>query len=286
VIGVRDAGGGTVVLDDLLATTRLGSGLARGGRLAADARARTLAAVAGFAAAARRAGAARVVAFATAAVREAADGAAFAQAVARETGVPVTVLDAAEEARLGFLAVAGLARGALLAVDVGGRSTELVLGADAVAEDMASLPLGALGLTEALLGDGPPSATALAAVAAEVERVLATTALPAHARARGARLVASGGTATALAALDLGLVAYDRGRVHGHALGAGGLAALARAAVGHPAAPLDPGRRRILPAGAVVLEGVTRAVGAGTIVVSDRGVRHAVLDALLGEGVP
>lgn len=275
--------GGLAVHDDLLATTRLGTGLREGGLLDPAARARTRDAVVEFAARARAAGAAPVVAFATAAVRAAADGAAFARELEAAAGVPVTVLDGEEEARLAYRAAADGAAGPLLVADVGGRSTELVLGEGARVDGTASLPLGALALTETVLGDGSPTPAGLAAVASAADAILGGCPLPA--RARGARLVASGGTATALAALDLRLARWDRERVHGHRLAAGRLVRLACAA--GPDAPIDPGRRRILPAGAAVLEAVGRAAGAREIVVSDRGVRHAFLAAALARaGAP
>src|SRR5262249_60271260 len=86
--------------------------------------------------------------------------------------------------------------------------------------------------------------------------VLEQSAAPARPRAVGARLVASGGTATALAALDLGLREYAPARVHGHPMSRAGLAALAAGLATMPASVrnalpgVDPGRGVILPAGA------------------------------------
>jgi exopolyphosphatase/guanosine-5'-triphosphate,3'-diphosphate pyrophosphatase len=275
LVAARAADGGTAVLADLLETTRLATGLRDGGPLDPAARGRTLRAVAAFAERARGLGARDVVGIGTAAMRAAADGPAFARAIAAETGVRVSILSGLEEAHLAYAAVAHAAGGPLLAVDVGGRSTELVLGEDARIDDARSLPLGALALTEELAPD------ALAGMRDRAACVLAAQDLPGRARARGARLVASGGTATALAALDLGLAAYDRERVHGHVLETERLVPLALAAAAGGGAALDAGRRRILPAGAVVLEAVARAAGAARVAVSDRGIRHARAEELL-----
>ena len=271
------------VLDHALAVTRLGTGLRPGGRLDADALARTRDAVVAFAGRARARGAPRVWAFATAALREAADGSAAADAIAAAAGVPVEVLSGEREAALAYAAVAA-GETPLLVADVGGRTTELTLGVGERVLGAASLPLGALALTEA---HGADLDGALAAVGA----VLAASELPARARAAGARLAASGGTATALAALDLG--AYVPRRVHGHVLArtalAGLTARLARMTAAERAAlpGLDPGRGAILPAGALVLERVAGALGADRIVVSDHGVRHAYLRAALArDGLP
>ncbi len=284
LVAARAADGRLIVLADLLETTRLATGLRDGDLLDPDARARTRTAVAAFAERARGLGARPIVALGTAAMRAAADGRAFGREIEAATGVPVSILSGEDEARLAYEAVATAAGGALLAVDVGGRSTELVLGHGARIDDTRSLPLGALALTEALVGDRPP-AGALVELRKRVERVLATYDLPARARARGARLVASGGTVTALAALDLALVAYDGERVHGHGLATERLVALALAQPARGSA-LDEGRRHILPAGAVVLEAVARAAGAARVVVSDRGIRHAHVLALLTGGRP
>jgi len=273
------------VLDQALAVTRLGTGLRPGGRLDADALARTRDAVVAFAGRARARGAPRVWAFATAALREAADGSAAAGAIAAAAGVPVEVLSGEREAALAYAAVAA-GETPLLVADVGGRTTELTLGVGERVLGAASLPLGALALTEAHGAD-------LDGAHAAVGAVLAASELPAQARTVGARLAASGGTATALAALDLGLGAYVPRRVHGHVLArtalAGLTARLARMTAAERAAlpGLDPGRGTILPAGALVLERVAGALGADRIVVSDHGGRHAYLRAALARaGLP
>jgi exopolyphosphatase/guanosine-5'-triphosphate,3'-diphosphate pyrophosphatase len=280
------------VLDQALAVTRLGTGLRPGGRLDADALARTRDAAVAFAARARARGAPRVWAFATAALREAADGSAAAGAIAAAAGVPVEVLSGEREAALAYAAVAAATRAGgapLLVADVGGRTTELTLGVGERVLCTVSLPLGALALTEAHGAD-------LGRAGAAVGAVLAAGELPApaaRARAAGARLAASGGTVTALAALDLGLGEYVPRRVHGHVLAraalAGLMARLARMTAAERAAlpGLDPGRGAILPAGALVLERIAGALGADRIVVSDHGVRHAYLHAALArDGLP
>jgi exopolyphosphatase / guanosine-5'-triphosphate,3'-diphosphate pyrophosphatase len=282
---------GTRVLDEALETTRLGTGLADGGRLDAAARARTLAAVERLAARARARGARAVWAFGTAAMRRAADGAAFGREIEAACCVPVAVLTGEEEARLAYAAAAvDHPGGALFAVDVGGGTTELTLGQDARVVACTSLPLGALALTEAYLRSDPPAVAERARVEAAIGAALATTDLPARARAAGAAMVASGGTVSALGVLDLGLAAWDRERVHGHLLAYDRLAALVDRLCAMPAAArsalgaVDPERAAILPAGALVLAGVATAAGAGAVRVGERGVRHAYLAARLAAG--
>jgi len=287
LVAGMDAAGRLVARDEALVTTRLGSGLRPGGPLDPAAAARTREAVVRLAARARAAGAAGTWAFATGAARRAADGVAFAREVAVAAGVPVAILSGDEEARLAYAAVAGdpgAPAAPCLVVDVGGATTELTLGRGPDVEATVSLPLGALALTEAHAGaDDVASDAAWRALGAAIDAGLATTELPARARAAGAAVAASGGTATALATLDLALPAWDPGRVHGHALAAAALDACAArlsrlsAGVRDPAGALDPGRAAILPAGALVLARVAAAAGAAAVVVSAHGVRHAYL---------
>ena len=259
--------------DAALATTRLGSGLRPGGTLDRTARDRTRDAVVALAGRARESGASHCWAFATGAARAARDGAAFAAELATTAHCPVEVLAADEEARLAYAAVAhALADGAgpLLVADVGGATTELTFGQGERIDATVSLPLGALALTEAGATASPGHVDAEPVV---------------RAREAGAPFVASGGTATALAALDLGLATYDPARVHGHRLAVDRLAGLA-AGARQCAGVLDEGRARILPAGAAILEAVASAAGARTLRASDHGVRHAYLrHRLSGEGI-
>lgn len=283
VLGVEPDGRARA-LDEALVTTRLGTGLHRGSGLDPAARARTREVVVALAARARVRGATHVWAFATGAARDAADGVAFTRELEAAAGVPVEVLAGEREARLAYAAVVATAEvPALLAVDVGGRSTELTLGAASDVTAAVSLPVGALILTEAHLHADPPTRREIVAAGAVVEAALAATDVPARARTARAAVVASGGTATALAALDLGLAAYDPVRVHGHVLARATLQALGERLAAIPAAArvvssgLDPGRAMILPAGAVILERVLAASGAASVRVSVHGVRHAYL---------
>jgi exopolyphosphatase/guanosine-5'-triphosphate,3'-diphosphate pyrophosphatase len=280
-----DATGRARALAEVLVTTRLGAGLHEGGVLDPAARARTHAAVADLVGRARQAGADRVWAFATGAARRAVDGRAFAAELALTNGVPVEVLSGDREATLAYrAAVHGLGGpdAPVLVTDIGGATTELTDGCGDAIVATASVPLGALALTEAYVHDAR-------ALVAAVDAALADLPLLASARGRAMSLIASGGTATALAAIDLGLTCYDPARVHGHRLGRDVVAALAQRLLRMPAADrpglggLDPGRAAILPAGALVLDGVLRHADARDVLVSDHGVRHAYLRERLAD---
>ena len=280
-----DATGRARALDEALVTTRLGAGLRAGGALDPAARARTHAAVADLIARARAAGADRVWAFATGAVRRAVDGPAFIAELAEANGIPVEVLRGAREATLAYRAAVhglGLDDAPVLVTDIGGATTELTTGRGDAIGTTASVPLGALALTETYVHDA-------GAIVAAVDMALAGIPSLASARGRAKSLIASGGTATALAAIDLGLTRYDPARVHGHRLGRGVVAGLAERLLRMPATEraglggLDPGRAAILPAGALVLDGILRCVDAGEVIVSDHGVRHAYLRERLAD---
>jgi len=277
------AGGRASAIDEAVATTRLGAGLLAGGPLDPAAVRRTRDAVVAFTARARALGATNVWAFATGAARRAADGAAFAAETAAAAGVPVEILSGAREAALAHAAIVhglGLDTAPVLAIDTGGATTELTLARGATVEAAVSLPLGALALTETRGGD-------LAGMRADVAAVLATTDVPARARAAGATAIASGGTVTALVALALGLRRYEPRHVHGTWLAVERLGALAAAGAGADPGVLDPDRAVLLPAGACIVEGVSAAAGARELRVSDHGVRHAYLrERLAAVGVP
>ncbi|MFN8544640.1 MAG: Ppx/GppA family phosphatase [Candidatus Binatia bacterium] len=295
LVAAVDPEGQLAIVDRALVTTQLGAGLVDGGPLAAGARERTARAVAALVARARAAGAARLWGFATGAARRAADGAAFVGELAVASGVSIVVLTGEAEARLAYAAVAaGLGPGTapVLVADVGGGTTELTLGIGTVVREAVSLPLGALRLTETALAGDPAPADAWDRLAVHVADVLAGAPVLAHARTAGATLAISGGTATALATVDLGLTVYDAARVHGHVLARAALEGLVVRLARQPIAAreglggLDSGRARILPAGALIALALVSALDVPGLRVSDHGVRHAYLvERLTAEGV-
>jgi exopolyphosphatase/guanosine-5'-triphosphate,3'-diphosphate pyrophosphatase len=271
------------------ATTVVGlrRGAGEDGAIAPDALGRldeTLAAYAG------RVGAfapARTVAVATSAVRDAPNRGEVAAAVEARLGAPMRLLSGVEEAAVAFagarLAVDG--DGEILVVDVGGGSTELVRGGPAGPDDAVSLQLGAVRQTERHLRHDPPLPRELAALRDEA-RALVEPAL--GAAAAPALVVAVAGTATSLAAIDLG--GYDRERVHRHAMTlervdelTAGLAAMTvderRRVPG-----LEPARAPVIVGGALLVAEAARAAGAAGIMVSETDLLDGV--ALAAAGSP
>jgi exopolyphosphatase/guanosine-5'-triphosphate,3'-diphosphate pyrophosphatase len=270
--------------------TRLGEGLAASGRLGPVPAGRTAAAVREYVERARRAGAQRVAIVATSAVREAANGRDFAVALERATGEPVRIVSGDEEAELTLAGVlAGLddASGAeTLVFDIGGGSTEYILARGGEPLAAVSLRLGVVELAERYPFPGRVDWPRYDVLRAEVARRLATE-LPARIRtAAPGRLVGTAGTATTLAALDLGLTTYDPGRVQGHVLARtaverlrdrlGGLTVAERGAL--PC--LEPGRADLIVAGVAIVQATLEITGTRAMVVSDWGLREGILVGL------
>jgi exopolyphosphatase/guanosine-5'-triphosphate,3'-diphosphate pyrophosphatase len=218
---------------------------------------------------ARDHGASRVRAVATAAIRSAANGAELTQAIHDVTGLTVEILSGEEEARLAFVGVARTLEeppsGELGVVDVGGGSSELVVGAAPNrVRWWASVGLGSGALAHGCLRSDPPTAVELASARAQIAGVLGRLDVP-----RPAAAVAVGGSATSL------------GRLAGPVLDAAALGralALLTAERSSEIArrfAIDPQRARLLPAGLLILEGVAEAFGA--LRVGQGGIREGVL---------
>lgn len=265
--------------------TRLGEGLARSRRLAPAALERTLATVRAYRDRARALGAERIILVATAAVREAANRADLLEPLAAEGGLEVRVASGTEEARLTLLGVAaGLpaAEDAMSVMDIGGGSTELIAAAGHRPVASVSLPLGVVRLAESYFRADPLDPTEYDACAAHV-RVALAEAWPVIRPAAPRRLVGTAGTVTTLAALDLGLTAYESARVHGHQLSrtavervrdrVGSLTAAERARL--PC--VEPGRADLLVPGIAIALGVLDGLGLSELTVSDMGLREGIL---------
>ncbi len=216
----------------------------------------------------------RTLAIATSAVRDAENGEAFLGEIEWSYGFATRLLDGSEEAAM---MVRGVTAGRpppehALIVDIGGGSTELVLGADGGPQTMSSLDIGCVRVTERFLTSDPPSEPELAAAAGYVRSLL-----PAF-DARHAIGVA--GTVTTLATLDLGLEEYDPERTHGHRIPRAAveeqltrLAGMMLAArLGVPG--LEPGRAPVIIAGLVILREILSAYGLSEIEVSERDILH------------
>jgi exopolyphosphatase / guanosine-5'-triphosphate,3'-diphosphate pyrophosphatase len=268
--------------------TRLGQGVDATRRLRPEAVERTLAVLRDYRATmdAERVGRTRLVA--TSAVRDATNGEAFLVPAADIIGAPAELLSGEEEGQLSYAGATSdlpATDAAVVVLDIGGGSTEIVTKpADTV--QSVSLDIGCVRLTERFLRGDPPAAeevsAALGAIAAELDR--ATEVIPGLADLGPAsRLVGLAGTVSTLASLELGLVEYDRERIH-HAvlslqsvgrwcdvLGAERVVERAR----RPG--LAAGRRDVIFGGALVLREVMTRFGLRECIVSETDI----LDGLI-----
>jgi len=265
---------------------RLGEGVAERGTLAPAAAARALAAVRGFRERARALGVAEILLVATAAVRQARDGHEFLAMLRAEPCLSPRVLSGDEEARLTLLgATWGLGRtaGTFALLDIGGGSTEILVAEGWEPLVTASLALGVVPLIERFFPDETAEPAQLAACRHYVDARLRDEAWSRVRPYRPSTLVATAGTPTTLAALDLGLEAYDPARVQGHRLTLVAVDGLTARLAALPLAErarlsgLEPGRADVIVPGGIVLAAVLAGLDLPAAVVSDAGLREGVL---------
>jgi exopolyphosphatase/guanosine-5'-triphosphate,3'-diphosphate pyrophosphatase len=262
---------------------RLGQGVDRTGELAPEALERTRLALVDHAATLRDLGAERVRMVATSATRDARNRDDFRTMVREVLGVEPEVVSGQTEAALSFDgATRGLdpAHGPFLVMDIGGGSTELVLGTTAPQASL-SVDVGCVRLTERHLVDDPPTAAQVAAARADVdaavERVRAVVPVE---RARTA--VGLAGSVTTVAALVLGLETYDPVRIHLSRLAAGDVAdvatrLLAMSRAQRAALPvMHPGRVDVIGAGALVLATLVERLALPEVVVSESDILDGI----------
>jgi len=285
---VEEAGGRLLARRDLCRFGRLGQGLDKSGRLAPEAIERSLAIAREYRAVLdEEAPIEGLVALATQAVREAANGREFVGPAEEILGVPIQVVSGEREAELVFRSVVEafpeLAAGEVVVVDVGGASTEFIVGRAGLVQSKTSVPIGAVRLSERHLKSDPASADEARALIADIDRELAALALP-----RGAALIATAGTATTLASVAQNLRVYQADKVQGYRI--------VRAEVERQLARyleltvaekrhmpgLEPQRADVIAGGAAIYARVASVMNAPEIITSDRGIRWGAVHELAG----
>jgi exopolyphosphatase/guanosine-5'-triphosphate,3'-diphosphate pyrophosphatase len=272
---------------------RLGQGVDATGRLAPEAIERTRLVLVEYAAAARDLGATAVRMVATSASRDASNRADFEDMVLKVLGQRPDVVAGSEEAALSFLGAtasldaAARAHGSppprppFLVVDIGGGSTEFVLGNGDGVRAARSVDIGCVRMTERHLHGDPPSAEQIREAEDDIRAALAevTAAVPVG---EAASLVGLAGSVTTVAALALELPAYDPAAIHGsripvdavRAVTADLLAATRERRAAMPV--MHPGRVDVIGAGALVLRVLMDEFGMAEVVVSE----HDILDGI------
>nr|WP_276611662.1 Ppx/GppA phosphatase family protein [Cryptosporangium phraense] len=262
---------------------RLGQGVDRTGRLAPEAIERTRVALASYASTITDLGAERVRMVATSASRDASNADDFRAMVLQTLGSEPEVITGDEEARLSFDgAVRGLRSGEppYLVVDIGGGSTEFVLGSAGV-DAARSVDIGCVRLTERHLHSDPPTADEIAAAEKDIVAAvaLARETVPVE---RAGTLVGLAGSVTTVTALALGLTGYDPAAIHHARITRDQVAAVTDRLLGETreqraAYPvMHPGRVDVIGAGALVLRVIMDEVGASSVVASE----HDILDGI------
>lgn len=265
---------------------RLGQGVDRTGRLAPEAIERTRVALADYATEIEKLGAERVRMVATSATRDAANADEFRTMVERTLGVAPEVVSGDEEARLSFTgAVRGLpadAKAPFLVVDIGGGSTEFVVGTrDGGVQAAVSMDIGCVRMTERHLHGDPPGLDEIAAAQADIA-VAVDRALEVVPGREAATLVGLAGSVTTVVAIAEGLQAYDPGRIHHARVPYDKVAdvtadLLAKTREQRLAIPvMHPGRADVIGAGALVLRVIMERAGMPSVVASE----HDILDGI------
>ncbi|HEX8102616.1 MAG TPA: Ppx/GppA phosphatase family protein [Solirubrobacteraceae bacterium] len=281
---IADVDAGSVSeLDRRSIVTRLGEGVDATGQLGDAPQERVFAVLEEYAAAIEAAGCEARTAVMTSAVRDASNGAAFAARVRDRYGLEGRTLSGDEEANFSFrgATVGGTHEGRLLVVDIGGGSTELVVGAQRKVEFHVSTQAGVVRHSERHLHTDPPTPDELAALRADARGVIAA-AVPVEVRLRVDDAIAVAGTATQGAAIDLGLEPYDPAKVEGHVLDRPTLDAQLALLASLPLEQrrdvrgLDPDRAPTIVAGVAILLEVLGAFELGHATVSERDILWGV----------
>lgn len=265
--------------------TRLGRGVDLSGQLAAEAIEAACAAVDPYVATLQEMGAERVDAIATSAVRDAANGSAFVAELRERFALSARILDGEEEARLTYLGATSEHSPAVptVVVDIGGGSTELIVGEGREIEWHTSLQAGVVRHTERHLVSNPPTPVELEALAADLRGLIEAATVGAPAAVAG---IAVAGTPTSLAAIELELEPYDPKRVHGHLLELPHIQRMLSQLASAPLARrvgitgLHADRAPTIVAGVVTLVETMRAFDLDRITVSEHDILYGAAIAL------
>jgi exopolyphosphatase/guanosine-5'-triphosphate,3'-diphosphate pyrophosphatase len=230
-----------------------------------------------------------VAAAATSAVRDAANREEFLDRVKREAGFEVELISGDEEARRTMLGIrSGLPHGVtdVLALDIGGGSTEFILDCPGQPPIVRSIDIGVVRLCERLLHRDPPTDD-------EVQQAREWIAKETRAAVAGmgnyqtATFVGTAGTVTSLAAMAQKLPTYEPARIHNYQLQLSTIQELEQTLLSRKKADraglpgLEKGREEVIVAGAIVIRTIMETLGASKVLVSDLGLREGVLMSLL-----
>ncbi|HEM47322.1 MAG TPA: Ppx/GppA family phosphatase [Alphaproteobacteria bacterium] len=293
IVAEVDGPGTYRVLDDEREQTRLGHRLHETGRIDPERGERTLEALQRMQAIAESYGVEELRAVGTAALREAANGPAFARAARERFGLDIQAISPEEEAELAMRSVRKhfpLGEGGTAIVDIGGGSLEVVFTTAGMIHQVHSMPLGAVRLTERFVHSDPLGAAdwrrLRAGIDAELEAHIGRPPFPTP------DLIGSGGTFTAIAALAMHDRLSEIGSVQGYSMTRAEFEHQLRRLREAPLAirrrfpGLNPDRADIIVAGAAAVARLARRLGVTRILVNDRGVRDGMLLEMIARRTP
>jgi exopolyphosphatase/guanosine-5'-triphosphate,3'-diphosphate pyrophosphatase len=271
--------------------TRLGAGVDADGRLRDDAMERVFKTLEGYRAEIEQHDCERAVAVLTSAVRDSANGGQFAEAVRDRYGLAPHVLSGDEEAQLTFLGATSerdsADRAPTLVLDIGGGSTELVIGCGRDVGFHVSTQAGVVRQTERHLHQDPADGAELAELTGDVRRIL-RDAVPESRREGVEHGIAVAGTATSLAAIAQKLDPYDPERVHGYLLSSAECDRILSELVAMPLSArrqvtgLHPDRAPTIVAGVAIFREVLSLFGLEQIEVSEHDILRGAALGLSG----
>jgi exopolyphosphatase/guanosine-5'-triphosphate,3'-diphosphate pyrophosphatase len=281
---IADVDGGRIdEIERQSRVTRLGRGVDLSGQLSAEAIEAACEAIADYVAICSDAGVERIDAIATSAVRDASNGGAFVAELRERFALSARVLDGEEEARLTYMGATAEHPPSepTLVVDIGGGSTELIVGTGEEISFHTSLQAGVVRHTERHISSDPPAVLELEALATDV-RSLIENAIAGQPGAAAKAAIAVAGTPTSLASIELGLEPYDPAQVHGRTLTLGSIQRLLSQLASSPLAiraeipGLHPDRARSIVAGVVILVETMRAFDLDRVGVSEHDILYGV----------
>lgn len=269
-------------LRDMERTTRLGWGLVETGRLHPESMEKSLQVIKHYLSVCRRMEVERVLMVGTNALRTATNSDDFVNSVHRCSKLRVQIISGEEEATLSYLAVEGeMGQGsAILVLDIGGGSVELIVGKSGQISDFYSLDIGALGLTERFLKSDPVVEGEFRQMADHISQKLCSVAIKPP-----KQVVGLGGTITTISAVQRGKNRFDPSLLHGSLLSHEDvnqqvllykrMSQNQRCCI--PGLPRE--RADVILAGAAILLGVMNILGFRRLIVSCRGLRYGLIHA-------
>jgi len=293
VADVDPAAGRLSDVDRRLEIVRLGQGVDATGRLAADALARTLRVLRSYQRIIEEASASAIRMVATSATRDAVNAGEFVAGVRDILAIEPEVLSGEDEARLSFIGataeLAGTMTGPYLVTDIGGGSTEFVLGDPGAMTAAVSVNIGCVRMTERHLHHDPPGEDEIKAARADIDAALDEVARQIPVTA-ARTLVGLAGSVTTVAALDIGLDAYEAEKIHHSRVSVEAVRAVTASLLAQTRAErarlavMHPGRVDVIAGGALVLTQIMERFGFGEVLVSEHDILDGLAWSLAGAG--